>query len=284
MGMPRDLVFVRHGESEGNLVQRAFKYGEGIEIPPRFMETHDWQYRLSPKGVEQAQAAGQWLSEQFGEVSEAFDERYVSPYIRTRETALHIGGAACQWLSDDRLPERDWGVYNSVLPSERAKHFPHSERMRSLSSLRWRPDGGEALMSEVLLRYRDWQETLHREQEDNRVIAVTHGEFMWVARYVIERMLPEEWEEADEDKAQRLTNCSILWYSRANPDDPEDVSKSLTWRKIIRPDDIDSSPFGGEWVKLQGKRRFSGDDLSAQVEAVPRIFSDDESAREHHRA
>lgn len=273
MGMPRDLVFVRHGESEGNIVQRAFKEGREFDIPESFMNTHDWQYRLSPKGVEQAKMAGEFLVSQFGDIEQSFDEKYVSPYIRTRETALHIGGASCSWLIDDRLPERDWGIYNSVDPSERSMHFPHSERMRELSSLRWRPDGGEALMSEVLLRFRDWLDTLHREQEDNNVIAVTHGELMWVARYVLERMLPEEWEEADSDKSQRLTNCSIIWYSRTNPSDSEEVSKSLRWRKIVRPDDIESSPFGGEWVELEGKRWFSGADFEDMISKIPRIFN-----------
>lgn len=275
MAMPRDLVFVRHGQSEGNIVQRAFKDGGGMEIPPNFMDTHDWHYRLTPAGVEQAEAAGEWIKNNIGPVATTFDERYASPYIRTRETAVHVGGAACNWLLDDRLRERDWGVYNSVNPAEREQHFPHSERMRKLSSLRWRPDGGEALTSEVLLRYRDWQDTLHREQANNRVIAVTHGEFIWVARYVIERMLPEEWETADEDKSQRLINCSIVWYSRTNPDNQNDVRDHIQWRRIIRPTEPENSPFGGEWVELPGKRRLSGDELQQTVEAVPRIFNED---------
>lgn len=271
--MPIDLVFVRHGQSEGNIVQRSFKYGDGMDLPEGFFNTHDWRYRLTADGVMQAEIAGKWLHEQFGDISKAFDERYVSPYIRTRETALHLGGLDCSWLVDDRLPERDWGVYNSVHPDDRHKHFPHSERMKEVSSLRWRPDGGEALMSEVLLRFRDWLDTLHREQNEKRVLAVAHGELIWVARYVLERMLPEEWEEADGDEKQRLTNCCIVWYSRRNPNKPSEISKSIRWRRIIRPDDLDSSPFGGEWVELDGKRRFTGSDLKSMVDSVPRMFS-----------
>jgi broad specificity phosphatase PhoE len=272
MAMPQDLLLVRHGQSEGNIVQRAFKDGDGMEIPDQFMQTHDWQYRLTDEGVEQAKAAGAWLVEKFGALDESFDERYVSPYIRTRETALHIGGPACRWLIDDNLPERDWGLYNSVSPAERAELFKYTERMREISPLRWRPDGGEALMSEVRLRFRDWLDTLHREQADKRVIAVTHGELIWVARYVIERMLPEEWEEAENDKTQRVYNCDIIWYSRVNPTDPKDVSKALSWRKIVRPTDQGAAPFNGEWVKLNGKRRFSGAQLAETVNAVPRVF------------
>lgn len=272
MAMPQELVFVRHGQSEGNIVQRAFKDGGGMEIPEEFMGTPDWRYRLSSAGVEQAKSAGQWLREKYGPIEDYFDERYTSPYIRTRETALHIGGSACTWLVDDRLPERDWGFYNSVHPEDREVHFPHSTKMREISPLRWRPDGGEALMSEVLLRFRDWLDTLHREQSDKKVLAVAHGELLWVARYVLERMLPEEWEEADEDKSQRIYNCDILWYSRVNPDDPSDISKTLSWRKFIRPTNQGEAPYGGEWVKLDGKRRFDGQQLAETVEKVPRVF------------
>lgn len=269
MAMPQDLVFIRHGESEGNIVQRAFKDDTGMEIPPEFMNRHDWEYRLSLNGVEQAKATGAWLLENIGDVDEFFDEKYVSPYIRTRETAAYIGGPACTWLIDDRLPERDWGIYNSVHPDERKEIFKHTERMREISSLRWRPDGGEALMSEVLLRFRDWLDTLHREQSNNKVIAVSHGELMWVARYVIERMLPEEWEEADVDKSQRIYNTAVLWYTRKNPEDPNDVRKNLNWRQITVPWDDSKSPFGGVWVELDGKRRFSGEDLLDMAEQVP---------------
>lgn len=272
MSMPGELVFVRHGQSEGNIVQRAFKDGNGMEIPPGFMDIPDWKYRLTPQGVDEAEAAGEWINNNIGPVETAFDEYYASPYIRTRETALHIGGAACNWLLDDRLRERDWGIYNSVSPAERETIFPHTERMRKLSSLRWRPDGGEALTSEVLLRYRDWQTTLHREQAEKRVIAVSHGEFMWVARYDIERMLPEEWETANEDKSQRMFNCSIIWYTKTNPENPNDVRSKLTWRRIIRPTDEVTSPYGGDWVELPGKRRMSREELKQSVEAVPRIF------------
>lgn len=273
--MPKDLVFVRHGQSEGNLAQQAFKEGRALDIPEEFFECPDWQYRLTPEGVAQAQAAGHWLVEEFGgPLEETFDAHFVSPYFRTRETAAHVGGAACRWLTDDRLPERDWGVYNSVHPNERSVHFPHTERMRKLSSLRWRPDGGEALMSEVLLRFRDWLGTLGREQKGKRVIAVTHGELMWVARYVLERMLPEEWELSDEDKTQRLYNAAILQYSRVNPNDPEEVADRLRWRRIICPWDETKSAFGGEWVELPGKRYLSGPELEKMVEQRPRIFGD----------
>lgn len=273
MAMPQELVFVRHGESEGNLVQRAYKEGRSIEVPGNFLDVPDWKYRLSSLGVEQAEATGAWLRQEFsGELDETFDARLVSPYLRTRETAAHLGGAACTWVIDNRLPERDWGVYNSVLPSERTEHFPHEERARVLSSLHWTPTGGESLDKQVQLRFRDWLDTLHREHADQKVLAVAHGELMWVARYVLERMLPEEWEAADDDKSQRIMNTSVLHYSRVNPEDPSDIRKQLTWRRMVVPWDESFSPFGGEWVELEGKRHFTGSQLLDSIEISPNMF------------
>lgn len=34
MGMPLDLVFVRHGESEANILQQAEKEGRELDLPP----------------------------------------------------------------------------------------------------------------------------------------------------------------------------------------------------------------------------------------------------------
>ncbi len=272
MAAPETLVFVRHGESEWNIISRTFEDGRTMDVPEDFMKVHDWQYRLSPKGVAQAEAVNRYLVNAYGDPAEYFDEHLVSPYIRPRETAAYVGGLACQWVIDDRLAERDWGIYNMVHPGEREKHFPHTERMREVSRLRWTPDGGESLTSGVLLRVQNLRNTLNLEQADKRVIAVTHGEFMWMVRYVIEGMLPEEWEAAHADKAQRLYNASLLMYTRANPEDPTDIAPNMRWRKIVCPWDESLSPFGGEWVELPGKRRFSGQQLLDTVHQVPRIF------------
>ena len=273
-GMPQDLILVRHGQSEGNVVIHSLQNGEELDIPIAFSRTHDWQYRLSSKGVDQAKSAGDWLEDQFGPIADSFNERYASPYMRARETALHLGGLATKWLLDDRLTERDWGVYNSVPYNERSLHFPHTEKMREISPLKWRPDGGEALMGEVLLRFRDWFDDIKKEQNGKRVLAVSHGELMWVARYVIEQMLPEEWEEAESDKSQQIYNCDIYWYSRVNPLDSSDVSDNLSWRRIIRPtiSNQEDAPYGGAWVKLQEKRYMNGAELESSIKTSPRIF------------
>lgn len=150
--------------------------------------------------------------------------------------------------------------------------YANTDRQKRLNPWYVGLDGGESLASGVLTRYRDWQGTLHREEESRNVLAITHGEFMWAARYVIEEMLPEEWQALDDDKKQRISNCCILWYSRVNPEDAGDVQPKISWRRIVNPVEPDRSPYGGEWQRLQGKRQLSGADLAASLETAPPLL------------
>lgn len=271
MSMPNDLVFVRHGQSEANIVQKADKQGELHEAAAQVNERPDWQHRLSAKGVGQAEAAKRWIDVHLGG-AQSFDGKYLSPFLRTRETAAHIGGQDCGgWTVDDRVVERSWGVYGTVPRAEQRKQFPLTSKLHEATPWYVRFDGGES-MPDVYGRFRDFQGTLHREQSGRRVIVVSHGDFINVARYGIERMLPEQWEEMDKDPRYTIRNCSITHYSRVNPDDPSDIRDKLRWRRIIYPDALTESPDGGVWVGLPERQRFSGQDLLAQAQQASRLL------------
>lgn len=272
MGLPRDLVFVRHGESEANVVQQAEKLGEVNDFFQGIMDRPDWMQRLSPHGIEQAKSAGQWIEENIGNLGETFDARYSSPFIRTRETAVHLGGTALSWRIHNMLHERDWGHYGSTARSERASLYPRTHQLRKSAPLYVRLDGGEALADSVALRVRDFRDTAMRKWDDKRLIAVTHGDIINVVRYVFEGMLPETWHDMEKDPAQRIGNCAVLWYTRANPENSADVRPYIGWRKMVQPDDMQKSPFNGEWVELPDDRSMSGDELLKSVENIPRLF------------
>ena len=272
--MPKNLVEVRHGQGDHNVAQKLRRQGREAEIPEALKGLHDWQYRLTPKGIAQARMAGVWIQQNLGLVDEYFDRRYVSPFIRTRETALHLGGAAVgNWLKDDRLIERSWGTYGIATTEERADMFGLTQRLNSLSSLYTQYDNGESIGYQTIYRVRSWLDTLHRDMSEKNVLAVTHGEFMWATRYVLENMLPEEWDQYDKDKSQSIRNCTILQYTRENPDTGE-LANQLGWRRIIYPDAPKESPFEGDWMLLPGKRYMTPEDLQSSIDAVPQIFGD----------
>ncbi|MEI8080521.1 MAG: histidine phosphatase family protein [Actinomycetes bacterium] len=270
MTLPIDLVFVRHGQSEANIVQEREKRDRSTQAPEGYYDRPDWQFRLSDRGREQARAAADHFD---GGLVRHFDTGYVSPFIRARETASLLGGPDFRWLVDDRLKERDWGFYGAVPAHVRAEKFPHADRLRQLSPWYAQMDGGESLATDVFARVRDFLGTLHRERADQRVIVVTHGEFMWTARYVLERMLPEEWEALDADRSVRIRNCTLLEYSRRDPQTGA-VQPALGWRRITYTDVKGCSPHGGQWQPLGPRRRFSGAQLAQMVEQVEPMVVD----------
>ncbi len=95
---------------------------------------------------------------------------------------------------------------------------------------------------------------------------------MWTGRYVLEHMLPEEWDAADNDKSQRINNCGIIWYTRVDPTNALKSAPYLKWRRMIYPDNPSQSPYGGEWVELPGKRQFTGAELLESVERIRPLF------------
>lgn len=271
MSMPNDLVFIRHGQSEANTVQKDdSNHGYDDETVRALFGRPDWQHRLTSQGIEQAKQARKWVDENLGGL-ESFDALYVSPFYRTRETAAYLGGPDLGgWTVDDRVVERSWGVYGKHPTSEQRALFPMTSEEKAQNPWYTRLDGGES-MPDVYARFRDFQSTLHREQENARVCVVSHGDFMNAARYGIERMTPEEWEKIDADQTYAIRNCTVLHYTRINPEDSEDIRDKLHWRRYIYPDNIASSPFGGRWVELSERRRYSGSELIDQANAAKRL-------------
>lgn len=273
MAMPNDLVFVRHGESEANIAQQADKLGSLSSRHTEIYARPDWEQRLSTRGIAQAKLAGAWFDENLGGAA-SFDVRYFSPFLRTRETAAYLGGENCGgWVMDDRVVERSWGTYGALPRAERQRRYALAMKMYGQSPWYTKLPGGESRY-EVSDRFRDFQGTLHREADGKRVLVVTHGDFMGIARYNIERQLPEEFEVIERDKTQDVKNCAIFHYSRVNPADPEDVRDKLSFRRLVNPTEVGTSPFGGQWVELPPRRRFTGAELLTQAGRADRLLPD----------
>ena len=269
--MPYDLVFVRHGESEANVVHRLESNGVIHANHSEVYDRPDWLQRLSSLGIEQAKSAGEWLKNNFIDPAK-FDRCYGSTFIRTRETAYYVGGEKSNWLLDDRLKERDWGRFGATPKEERAKVFPETYKNHKTNKWYSRMDGGESLADNVLMRARDFVGTLHRDMSEKSVLIVSHGEFMLTMRYLLERMLPEEWMVMEEDAAQEIKNCTIIHYTRCNPEDPTEISPYMGWVRMIYPYDEANSPHGGKWMPVSEKRYLKASELYKQIAISPPLL------------
>jgi len=265
MTMPIDLVLVRHGESEGNVVFGRSRQGDHSGFTAEFATRHSSQWRLTLKGQQQAESAGAWIRQH---ISPVFDRYYVAEYLRAMETAGHLGFAEAAWYCEFYLRERDWGIFDNMSFQERRDRYADDLSRRELDTFFWSPPNGES-MANLCLRIDRVLDTLHRECSDKRVLLVCHGEVMWGFRVRLERMSQETYRELDQsgDRRIKIHNCQILHYTRRNPH-TADLTDHLNWVRSICPWDADLCHH--EW-KLIRRRHYSSADLLGVAERTPRL-------------
>jgi len=159
---PNRIILVRHGESEGNIDKEKYQ-----TVP-------DYALNLTPKGIEQAQRAGNEIKEIIG--SESI-YAYLSPYFRTRQTFHHLRTGIetniAKVIEDPRIRELDWGHLRHPNDNE--------EIMRQrddFSTFYYRiPDGESG--ADVYDRVSTFMETLYRDfnkpDYSQNTLIITHG-------------------------------------------------------------------------------------------------------------
>lgn len=157
---PDRIILVRHGESEANADDTIYE-----RVP-------DHRIGLTPKGFEQARAAGARIREV---LDGAPVEVYVSPYLRTRQTleALELPVADRDVRVEPRLREQDWANFQdpAVIAEEKALRDRYGHFFYRFSH-------GES-GSDVYDRVSTFLESMHRNFETpaapRTVVVVTHG-------------------------------------------------------------------------------------------------------------
>ncbi|KDP23559.1 hypothetical protein JCGZ_23392 [Jatropha curcas] len=174
--LPKRIILVRHGESEGNIDTDAYATTPDNKIP------------LTPLGLEQARTAGDHL---YNLISDNGNSKsnwrvyfYVSPYLRTRSTLREIGRPFQRERiigvrEECRIREQDFG------------NFQVKERMQVIKETRERfgrffyrfPEGESAAdvydrvssFFESLWRDIDMHRLHHAPTDELNLIIVTHG-------------------------------------------------------------------------------------------------------------
>ena len=134
------LVLIRHGESQWNLENRFTGW---VDVP------------LSPKGIEEAKAAGKKLADL------TFDRAFSSVLARANETLRIvlevIGQTGIPIEKDKALNERMYGELQGLNKAETAKKYGDEQVKIWRRSYDVRPPGGESLKdtAERVLPYYD---------------------------------------------------------------------------------------------------------------------------------
>ena len=262
MTLPIDVILVRHGESEGNVASKLSRKGDDRLFSAEFRNRHSSRLRLSPKGREQAKAAGEWLKANFP--GHNFFGRYVtSEYVRAMETAARLGLPNAKWYVDYYLRERDWGEMEILPESERREKFSDAIRLKDVEPFYWKPPNGQSI-AEKCLEVDRALDTWHRDAlSDKPLVCVAHGETMWCMRIRLERMNQDRYRELDLSKHphNRIHNCQIIHYSRRSPE-TGNVGPYPNWVRSICPWDTTMS--SNEWEPII-RQNYSNEELLARV-------------------
>lgn len=169
---PARLVLVRHGESVGNVADReAREKGLGrLEIDYRDADTP-----LSETGERQAAAVGRWVAGL--EDGKRPSVALASPYNRAASTgkaALEEIGLLDRLVLDERLRERDLGIFDGLTGQGIKENYPEeSERRSRVGKFYYRPPGGES-WCDVVLRVRSVLADIRSEYDGERVWIFSH--------------------------------------------------------------------------------------------------------------
>lgn len=233
-GLPCDIIFVRHGESEGNVASKF--EDKGIEdLRARIASKSIYDFRLTKKGIAQAQATGKWIREN---VSTKFDKYYTSDLLRARETAAYLNFSDAKWLLETDIREQ-------YLPS------------------RSTPSMDISLTRSVGIE--QFIDTLLRSCVEMSVIVVCHATTIRSFMIRLEKLQYQNLSDVKKNPDLNVKNCEVVWYSRRNPS-TQKVSPEISWKAMIVPYQTPKLTRRGVlWRKLI-RPSFSNLDLMKSVE------------------
>ena len=180
MDLPRRIVVVRHGESEGNVV--ALENVHLINKP-------NHSFSLTENGKAQASRTGEYLRQRFG----GFDSYFCSTYKRTQET-LGILFPGVDRIIDSRLNEISRGVWNTMPRDVVRKLHPKEEDISETEgSYHYRALGGQNC-PDVELGVYSLLDSLRINHSDESVLIAGHGNWMVCFWRVVLNKTAEEYQ------------------------------------------------------------------------------------------
>lgn len=266
--LPRHLIFIRHGESEANVVQAASKSNEPRVIPAEEAVTYpDNSWRLTERGIQQVQMTLNFLEEEYGVLYEG--AHFVnSPFTRTRETAAYIAPSLDTVFHENRtVRERSWGEIDSMTRQEFKEEYPQNYAYKERDPLYWAPPSGESIAQVAENRVHNYlkhlsTEPLIAQNNSSMVVTVTHGEFMWATRLVMESLSDEDFVIQDKDPQYKIHNAAVLEY-RCNG--AGDWFSRMSYPIVT---DNDSRYHVGQWQKIE-KNHVTAQNLRTLAEQNP---------------
>ena len=260
--LPIDLILIRHGESERNLISK----NENIKYDKTEYESiHSSKFRLTEKGREQSLICGEYIKKN---IDTKFDKYYTSDYIRTKETAALLNLDNSLWECEFLIRERDNGVLSGYSKEDKKRLYPDEVKRKEKNLFYFSPIGGESLAN-VCLRIEQFINILCRYASGMKVLIVAHGHVLRAFRIRLEKMNHNQIEELYKEENKTILNTQIIWYSRRNPNSNK-ISKDLKYRKMVCPYNLDLC--NDDWITLKKNNLLSNEDLLNSICDIKNIL------------
>ncbi|MDB5238277.1 MAG: phosphoglycerate mutase protein [Candidatus Kaiserbacteria bacterium] len=239
------FALLRHMEADNNAAERNHARGQADAydaVISKPSSLHD----LTPAGVEQAIATGEWLKEH----GLSFTRHITSAYLRAMRTSRLLDILGARWEVEDRICEKDSGILNSMKPDEAAALLDESKQQRhSRDNYRYRVERGESFL-DLDTRARPFFESL-----TDRSLVVCHGHVI----RVVDRIIMGgkcSWDFGSyKDTRGDLSNGVLIEYKR---------STSGWDRRLTVPC---KDPHFGSWEEID-RPLYSNTALGALIEKV----------------
>lgn len=206
---PKNLVLIRHAESERNRGKKGVFYTE--QERNKLGNTLNQDIALTPKGHKQAKAAGKILKKKYSQ----FDIIINSGYLRTRQTMDEIiaqfpKGALGNTIimENSALRERDAGWAYLMTQEEVLTYFPWNNEVWKHNDIFFtRPAGGESL-ADAAVRLDVFFTQLAQLCEGKNVLLVAHGRAIVAMQSLLENWTHAQYKNIPAD----LPNTGMITY------------------------------------------------------------------------
>lgn len=197
LGWPSLWVFIRHGESEGNILTEDVKAHH---------ELSTYDFPLTERGRIQVQMTRDWLSRSF---LDDFDAKESSTYYRARQT-LELLDPKGTHIENPLLDEREVGMRQVFTAAEFREAMPQEVRRHKRDGRYHHRRPGGRSFADTERDIWTYFFLMRMRFPDQRVLTVGHGNWFSAARRVlhgwsIEKMLME-------DKTNHPKNASVSVY------------------------------------------------------------------------
>ncbi len=211
LGLPKSLIFIRHGETDFNRVfdlrEKSEKTIEGI------IKNGDFNIELNVHGIGQAIRLGKYLAR-----LNKFDCLYYSPYKRTAQTKdiiVQYLGYPIECFEDIRLSERDMGLIYGMHRQEIVDKFTEVAKQREKTeSFLFRPPSGESC-ADVMIRIDRFLSDICYEQCQKNILVISHLLPILLSRMILDNYGYPTYIPSISN-GERPSNCSMTIYEPAN--------------------------------------------------------------------